>query len=136
MLPQNYFLNIIDPHDPKGPTIQAEIPHSVYSRLYKYYPVRYENLRAAKYVLENPKRIFSGVRQFNEGGWCFTGKPRMWYIKEDVQAPFPNELVFAVYLNANFRLYEARAEPSDRDDPLCPDDWQNRYGGLIWKTTS
>ncbi len=26
-----------------------------------------------------------------------------------------------------------RAEKAASDDPLCPDDWQNRYGGLIWK---
>ena len=77
----DYFQPIINPTDPAAEKIQAVLPYSLILRYYKYHPVRYENLRAAKFVLENPERIFAGVRQFNEGGWCFTGRPKFWHVK-------------------------------------------------------
>src|SRR5437867_2194753 len=94
--PQNYLVDIINPENVNGPKIKAIIPHRVYLRFYWKSPVKYENLVAAKFVLENPLRIFSRVRQFNEGGWCFTGKPTSWNIREGVRVPFLEHLVFAV----------------------------------------
>src|SRR2546423_1675427 len=119
----DYFTEIINPNDPLGTRIPAMIPYRLILKYYKFYPVRYENLRAAKQALENPLRIFSGVRQFNEGGWCFTARPVSWYIKENVQAPFPGNFVYAVYLNPRFIVYECRAEQSANDDINSPDDW-------------
>ncbi len=132
----NYFQPIVNPNDPKGPQIQAILPYSLILEYYKFYPVRYENLRAAKFVLEHPDRIFAGVRRYTEGGWCFTGRPTSWYIRETVEVPFPDNLVFAVYLNSRFEIYECRAENSETNDRNCPKDWQNRYAGLIWKSIS
>ena len=132
----DYQLNTIDPRDPKNARIQITIPHSVCLYFYKYYPVRYENLRVAKEVLQNPKRIFSGIRAHNEGGWCFTGRPKEWHIKEAVIAPFPDDLIFTVYINPRLRLYESRADVAAKDDPESPKDWQSRFGVLIWKNIS
>jgi hypothetical protein len=87
-------------------------------------------------VLQNPKRIFSGVRIHNEGGWCFTGRPEKWHTKENVITPFPDNLIFAVYINSRLCLYECRAEFAATDDPLAPKDWKNRYRALIWKSIS
>ena len=53
-----------------------------------------------------------------------------------MRVPFPEHLVYAVYLNAAFNLYEIRGEECAEDDKLCPIDWQKRYGALIWKTIS
>jgi hypothetical protein len=136
MPPTNYLVEIINPENVNGPKIKAIFAHDFYLQLYKHSPVKYQNLETARFVLQKPLRIFSGVRQFNDGGWCFTGKPKMWYVKEDVRVTFPEHLVFAVYLNAAFNLYEARAERCANDDKLCPDDWQNRYKALVWKSTS
>ncbi len=127
---------IIDPQNPTGPKVDAIFPGDLTLRYYKYSPVRYFNLITAKHVLDNAERIFFGVREFNEGGWCYTGRPDEWYIRENVIAPFPGDKVFAVYLNPNLRVYECRAEYADPDDPLSPVDWQKRYRGLIWKSTS
>jgi len=132
----DFCIDIIDPNNPTGSKIQAVIPHRLILRYYKYFPVRYENLRAAKHVLDNPRRIFSGVRQFNEGGWCFTGRPAVWYVKMDVCVSFPENLVFSVYLNSRMYVYESRAENAAVDDSLCPEGWEDRYGALIWKSTS
>lgn len=132
----DYSTEVVNPDDLAGPKIQAIIPYRLILNYYKFSPVRYENLRAAKYVLENPLRIFSGVRRFNEGGWCFTSRPQTWYIREGVAASFPKNLIYAVYLNPRFYVYECRAEESAADDDSCPIDWQNRYKALIWKRTS
>lgn len=135
-MPKNFSIKIINPNEPNGQKIEAVIPHGLILNCYKFYPVKHENFRATQHVLDNPKRIFTGIREFNEGGWCFTGRPATWYIKENVQVPFPDKFVFAVYLNPRFIVYEFRAEYAASDDALCPLNWQNRYGALIWKNTS
>jgi hypothetical protein len=132
----DFFTKIIDPENPSGDRIDAIIPHFLIEKYYTFHPTRYENLRAAKRVLENPLRIFSGVRAFTQGGWCFTGRPAQWHIKETVVAPFPYNLVYAVYLNTRYFVYECRAEKAATDDSECPEDWRNRYEALIWKNTS
>ena len=132
----DFACKTIDPSNPTGPKVDAIFPGDYTLRLYKYSSVDYENLRAAKYVLEHTERVFFGVREFNEGGWCYTGRPIEWHIEEGVVAAFPDNMIFAVYLNPNMRVYECRAEYVDVDDARCPKDWQTRYRGLTWKSTS
>jgi hypothetical protein len=132
----NYGCDTIDPDNPGGPKICVEIPADFYLRLYKYSPIQYENLRAVRHVLDYPERIFWGVRVYSEGGWCYVGRPSTWYIKQDTIVSFPEHLVFAVYVNPRRRVFEYGAERVDPDDPLSPLDWQGRYGGLKWKSTS
>lgn len=132
----DYKCLTIDPLNPSGDKSYAIIPGSWYIELYKHSPVEYENLRCVKVVLEDPQRIFYGPREYNEGGWCMTGRPLEWHVKSDVVRPFPPDLVFAVYLNPHMRVYEARAEFAADDDRLAPIDWMNRYKGRIaWSGT-
>jgi hypothetical protein len=136
-LADDFTCKTVDPDNPTGPRVDAVFPGGYTSRLYKCSPVDFENLRAAKYVLENPERIFFGVRDFNDGDWwCYTGRPPEWYVKENVTAPFPKNKVFAVYLNPRMQVYGCTAEHAADDDPLCPVNWQTRYRGLRWKSTS
>ena len=132
----DYFCKTRDPENPVDNFVEAIFPADLTSRWHKYSPVRFKNLWAAKHVLENVERIFRGVREFNQGGWCYTGRPATWYIRENVQAPFPETLVFVVYLNPRLHVYEARAEEIATDDPISPKDWAQRYEGLVWKRTS
>lgn len=131
-----FLCKTLDPNNPGGPKIDAVFPADFILRYYKYYPVRYLNLIAAKYVLDNVKRIFTGIREFDENGWCYTGRPDEWYVKEDTKQPFPNEFVFAVYLRWNMRVFECGAEYASEKDPMSPKGWEDRYGGRIWKITS
>lgn len=132
----DFLCKTIDPEAPDGAKISAIFPAGLTLAYYKYHPVRYENLRAAKWVLEHPLRIFRGVREYNEPDWlCYVGRPKQWYTKEDVIEEFPKDRLFAVYLNSKMYVYECRAEVAAEDDPLCPDDWANRYGELIWIST-
>lgn len=132
----DFACQTIDPKNPTGPKVDAIFPGDLTERYFKYSPVRYMNLIAAKFVLEHAERIYFGVREFNEGGWCYTARPEQWCIRERVEAPFPKDKVFAVYLNPNMRVYECRAEYVADDDPFAPEDWQERYRGLTWKSTS
>lgn len=132
----NFKIKTRSPKDPARETVDVIIPGAYYERLYKYASVKYENLRAAKYVLENVDAIFSGVREFDDGGWCYVGRPLEWVIRQEIKEPFPDDRIFAVYVNPNLRLYEHRAEYIADDCPRYPKDWQNRYQGLIWTNTS
>jgi len=99
--------------------------------------VDFQNLRAVKFVLENVERIFGGIREFNRGGWCFTGRPERWCIRnEDIEVPFPPNRILGVYLNSSLRVFDFQVEKTAPDDAFSPVDWQNRYGALIWKNTS
>jgi hypothetical protein len=132
----HYNIEIRNPSDPANSKVTAIIPSGLIEAYYKYDIVRFQNFWAVKHVLENTKRIFAGVRRFNDGGWCFTGRPDMWYIRENVRAPFPKDLVFAVYLNPRLYVYEARAEHVASDDEFSPCEWEDRYSALIWKSIS
>ncbi len=126
----------INPENPEGPRTDIVFPADYTLALYKHSPVDYENLRAAKYVLDHTERIFYGVRTLNHGGWCYTGRPEEWYIRPGIEVPFPRDRIFAVYVNPRMRVYECRAEFQADDDPLAPIGWQTRFGGLTWKRTS
>ena len=132
----DYACKTRNPEDPEGDRIDVIFPAELTQRFYKFTPVRYWNLTAAKAVLDDVKRIFWGIREFNPGGWCFTGRPEVWYIRQDVTATFPEHLVFAVYLNPRNRVYECRAERASDDDQYSPIDWRDRFGGLKWESTS
>jgi len=131
----DFVCKTIDPNNPAGPKIGAIFPGDYALHLYKYYPVLYENIRAAQYVLEHTERIFFGVREFDEGGWCYIGRPAEWYIAEGVVAPFPDNMIFAVYMNPTMRVYLCREELVDVRDARCPKNWQTRYGDIAWKST-
>ena len=75
---KDWCTGTINPNDPDGQRISVTIPAQVIENYYTFHPVRFENLRCAKCVLEKPLRIFAGIRQWNEGGWCFTGRPESW----------------------------------------------------------
>ena len=126
----------IDPKNPRGGRIEVTIPGDLALRWYKYNPVKHENLRAVKAVLDNPKRIYTGIRAINEGGFCYVGRPDTWCVKEDLEVPFPENRVFAVYLNDRMYIYDFTAEYIDSEDPLSPKDWKNRFTGLLWRSTS
>jgi hypothetical protein len=135
-LAKNFQCSTIDPVNPDGPRVEVIIPAELIERVYKYDPTQFENFRCAKIVLDDPKRIFAGVRPINDGWWCYTGRPSRWHIREEVTVDFPRSLIFAVYINSRHEVYEFRAEKADPVDNLNPIGWETRFGGLVWTSTS
>lgn len=132
---RDWFYEIRNPQG-HGGSVEVRIPGPLVERYFKSLPIRFEQARCAKVVLDGFKRSFARPREFNEGGWCLTARPLEWTIKERVIVPFPRDLVYAVYMNPRFIVYEWRAEKADHEDDLCPVNWRTRYGALIWKDTS
>lgn len=132
-----YRVQAISPVNPETEHVDVVIPLDLARRWYKESSVDFDNLEIAKEVLENPLRIFEGVRDYEEGGFCYVGKPKSVYVRPKCTAPLPHDCVFTVYVNRNMRLYEIRTEAADKDeDPLSPKGWKERYGGLRWRSTS
>lgn len=133
---RDYSYETRDPENPAEDVVTVVLPGQFTLKLYKHDPVGYENLRCAKFVLDNVERIFRGLRRYNRGGWCYTGRPIRWHIRQGITAPFPDDLVFAVYINPRYRIFEIRAEVVADNDPMSPYDWSGRYEALVWKRTS
>lgn len=128
-------IKTVDPDNPTGPKIDVFLSPAICLRAYKYDSVKYENLRAAKEVLDNPQRIFWGIREHSEGGWCYTGKPTNLYTRENEVINFPNNLVFAVYVNDRYEIFDWIPEYIDEEDCLSPKNYKERYRGLKWPST-
>jgi hypothetical protein len=129
-------IKTIDPNSPTGPKIEVFLPHDIYLRAYKYDSVKYENLRAVDEVLKNPKRIFWGIREHSEGGWCYIGKPTKLYIRENEAIDFPQNMVFAVYVTDRYEVFDWIVEYADDKDNLNPKGWEDRYRSLKWMSIS
>ncbi|MBI1320579.1 MAG: hypothetical protein GC168_16775 [Candidatus Hydrogenedens sp.] len=129
---RNFACETIDPLNPES-VVEVTIPADLVRRVYQHNSVEYENLRCVKEVLDNPLNIYCGVRHMNYGFWCFVGRPKRYYVREGVIAePFPEHLIYAVYLNDRFILYSFRPERASADDRNHIDRWEERFGGLKW----
>lgn len=127
-----------DPNNPSDPdaTIDALFPQALLDEYWKTKPVRVYNLRPAVEVLEAPERIYYGVRKYNEGGWCYVGRPKQFAKKPAVWVPLPQHLLFAVYMNPMYHVYLWRLEKTSTEDPWAPVDSETRYGGVSWQRNS
>lgn len=131
----------VNPRNPTGPKIEVVLPGKLIKRYHKYTYVAFQNFMPAKQVLDDPQRIFDGIREHNEGEWwCYTGRPAYYYVAKNVRAPLPENRVFAVYLScftsSEIGIHEWRAERAAEDDPLSPVNWRTRYRSLLWKPKS
>jgi len=55
---KDYVQKTIDPRNPEQGQAEVVIPYGLILNYYKFTPVRYLNLAAAKEVLEDPQRLF------------------------------------------------------------------------------
>src|SRR6185436_15832843 len=105
-------------------------------RAYKTNEVKYQNLRAAKFVLQKALLIFEGVREHQEGGWCYVARPTEYFLRPSIVVPFPPGMVFAAYLNPVRRLYDWRLEPAESPGSPYPSGHKSRYTREAWKNIS
>ena len=131
----DFSFKIMDPAAPLGPKADCTIPGYLTERHYKCNPTKFNNLLMARTVLDAPLLVFEGVREFNEGGWCFVGRPGQYYLREDVMVPLSDGRVFAVYLNPQLILYEWRLEYAQAPATPFPRGHADRYRRLAWQRT-
>ncbi|MFN2507197.1 MAG: hypothetical protein ABR589_00295 [Chthoniobacterales bacterium] len=85
------------------------------------------------YVLQNPSVIFSGLERENfQNGLCYAGLPPVQYLDADVTAPPPRGMIFAVFANADFHIFEWRWEKADSNNYGYPMDAQTRFTQIQW----
>lgn len=135
MVPGFFSVWAIDPEAPDR-RIEALIPKEVLYNYYKTHPVTWHNVVVAKEVLENPARIYYGIRDHQKGGWCYTGRPMQFWKKPGITVPLPTTHLFTVYMNPSYHVYLWRLEKVDPQDLFAPIDWRERYGGMSWKRDS
>lgn len=121
--------------------IEIRIEPRYYHYLKIYRPNDFLNLATAHEVLNYPNRVFTGLNRLHSDSskrLCVVGKPKYWNVGKKIgdTAPFPQNLVYLVFLNERKSIFEFRAEEADTEDTLSPVGWKDRFGELIWKMHS
>ena len=122
-----------------GQEIEIRVEPATYERLLKYKPTDFANLITCYYVLNSPKRIFANLQRpcrDTSDYLCFVGKPQEWYVGNRNKVPFPENLVYAVFLNDRYSIIEFGAEEISYNDKYSPENWEDRFGDLIWTRNS
>lgn len=133
---KDFTIQVVDPDRPPTSFVNAVIPGDLYQHYFKTNEAKYRNLVAADFVLRNPTLIFEGVREYQEGGWCYVGRPASYFLRPKIEVPLPPGFVFAAYLNPVRRLYEWRLEPAESDNSPYPKAHEDRYKRLAWTSIS
>lgn len=99
------------------------------------------NLRTAMEVLENPLRIYHGIRDprtEERSGWCYIGKPPFVVDYEGRKIAFPDGKLYTVFLNERYDVIDWGKENEDpqssgrlRDEELGTE--RSRFGELVWQ---
>ena len=131
MVNSNIICTINHPLD--GTPIQVRCDEALLEYWAKNAPKRLWNVRTAIQVLTRPNVIYDGLdRDEVMDGWCIVGKPAKWYTDENEMIDFPQDKVYAVFLNDRFAMYTHRPEDEDPIDFLHIIDWQNRFTNVIY----
>ena len=102
-----------------GDTKTVRLPADVALKIVKYGPEsKFYELRgdssplmegsSVAEVLLDPVAIFGGIREHQGGGFCYAGKASQRWTNGGARCPPPPAMVFAVYLNARYEVYEWR----------------------------
>ncbi|MCX5674736.1 MAG: hypothetical protein NTX87_06985 [Planctomycetota bacterium] len=130
------LVDALNPHEQTGATWSVLLPIGLVRHWLKESEVDYQNLKhLVPEILRKPVAVFGGVRVYEQGGYCYLGKPADWYIRPNCLVPFPKERIFAVYVNPMCRLYEIQAEKVEPPSLYRPKGWKDRYEALLWSTT-
>ena len=123
-----------DPEDPAGGKIvDITFPGVLLTRWFAEAQVRVWNVKPAQSVLLDPDAVFAGVRTYNQGGWCYVGRPAMHFVRPNIEVSLPPGHVFAVYVNPARLAYQWRLEVADPEDSRLPVDWTSRYDDILWR---
>jgi hypothetical protein len=84
-------------------------------------------------TLQNPSAIFRGLeREEQEDGYCYAGAPESRYLENNITAPAPKGMIFTIYVNALFQVFEWRWEHVDPTEQGCPINFLARFTEKVW----
>jgi hypothetical protein len=84
-------------------------------------------------VLKNPLAIFAGLeREEFEDGFCYCGIPAEKYVTENTTVPPPPGMVFLIFVNKEFAIFEFRWEKMYADNFGNPKNYKTRFKQKTW----
>jgi hypothetical protein len=84
-------------------------------------------------VLQNPLVIFRGLeREEMADGLCYAGLPEIKHLDHNITVPPPPGFTFAIFADAEYRVFEWRWEKADPDTNYYPTGWQTRFTKIQW----
>lgn len=124
---------------PNGPERDIRVEPKEYDRWRLRYKTDFMNLLTCREVLLNPGKIFCDLRRpcsDSSDFLCVAGRPKTWFIRDKVTQAFPKDLVFLVFLNDRYSIYEFGAEELDGSDEFYPENYDWRFGEELKWTNS
>jgi hypothetical protein len=83
-------------------------------------------------VLLHPVAVFEHIREHQDGGYCYSGKPSCRFTNGGSKIPPMPNMVYCVYVNNAGRYFESGWEQEDPDKPGYPLGYQDRFKTTIW----
>jgi hypothetical protein len=84
-------------------------------------------------VLQSPLAIFEGLeREEFEDGFCYCGIPDKKQVTENSTVPPPPGMVFLIFVNKEFAIFEFRWEKMCAEDFGNPENYKTRFKQKTW----
>ncbi len=85
-------------------------------------------------VLAKPRAVFSGVRDYEQGGYCYCGLPTAAYTNGGSKVPPRPGMIYCVYVDPRDWVYEWGWEVPDEIEVSLPEDYDapERFERMIW----
>lgn len=84
-------------------------------------------------ILKNPTVIFEGLERDEYGdALCYCGIPPVRHVSEETTGPTPKNMVFMVFMNKEFAIFEFRWEKMDVTLDGYPQNHETRFRKQTW----
>lgn len=98
--------------------------------------VKLSRIQLAAEVAQDPVAVFQDwKRPEHEDGLCYVGRPSHDFRGVEIETPPPPNMVFLVYTKPSGKITDWRWEKADPNNPDFPEDYQTRFGRLVWPKT-
>jgi len=76
--------------------------------------------------------VFSMERDEFNDGFCYCGIPAEKYVTEDAKVPPPPGMVFLIFVNKEFAIFEFRWEKMCKTNSNYPENYDTRFKHKTW----
>jgi hypothetical protein len=101
--------------------------------LHHEHHVKLARLLIAKEVVGDPAVVFEDwMRPEREECLCYGGRPDHDFRGPQIETPPPPGMVFCVFVLPSGKITDWRWELADSDEPDYPENWNERFGRILW----